>query len=262
MSVSNIIAVDTGGTFTDVVGLIDGALRIVKVPSTPADPAQAVIDGIHRLLDDSSSPPTPHTTHHTPLSTPFVLIHGSTVATNALLERKGARVALITNRGFEDVLEIGRQTRPQLYALSGHRKPPLVPRERRHGIAGRLGPRGEQLEGIDSDDLEALEAVVAGADAVAVCLLHSYANAAHEDRVGEALARLNLPVSLSHDILAEYREYERCSTTVVNAYVAPLMGRYLQRLEHDSGAARVRIMGSGGGALPVSVARRQPVHTV
>ena len=241
------VAVDTGGTFTDVIALVGGALLVLKVPSTPHDPSIAVLDGVQRILDD--------------IGGRFVLTHGSTVATNALLERKGARVALITNRGFEDVLEIGRQNRPQLYVLAGWRKPPLVDREHRIGVAGRLGPAGDVLESLDAQELSALNHKLAGVDSVAVCLLHAYANPDHEIEIAAALAGGSKPVSLSHEVLAEYREYERCSTTVVNAYVAPIMQRYLSKLE-QSGAARVRIMGSSGGTLPLRHAQEQPVHTV
>ncbi|HUG40553.1 MAG TPA: hydantoinase/oxoprolinase family protein [Longimicrobiales bacterium] len=243
----SIVAVDTGGTFTDVVALTDGALTVLKVPSTPDDPARAVLDGIRAALSPGRA---------------FVLIHGSTVATNTLLERTGARVALVTNRGFEDVIEIGRQNRPQLYAVVGHRPPPLVARDDRHGIAGRLGPDGGEIEPLDPDDLAALPARLAGADAIAVCLLHSYARPDHEERVAAALGGTGIPLSVSARLLPEYREYERTATTVVNAYIAPRMDRYLGRLAEAAGAARVRIMGSGGGAIPVERARREPVHTV
>ena len=130
---TTILAVDTGGTFTDLLLWADGALRTLKIPSTPRDPAEAVLAGSRQLLGDSE---------------PYRLLHGSTVATNGLLERKGARVVLVTNRGFEDVVEIGRQNRPQLYALVGHRPPPLVAREDRVGIGGRLGPEGEEIEAL------------------------------------------------------------------------------------------------------------------
>ena len=322
-----VIAVDTGGTFTDILCLRDGAVSRLKVPSTPADPAQAVIEGIRRVLGSSgeaggsSAPPIrpgeggggpsapalppgrpPHLSpppgrgnvgetagggvrgedlirsdepassptgegpgevpRPRPRPGPILLIHGSTVATNALLERRGARVGLVTNRGFEDVIEIGRQNRPQLYALEGRRPAPPVAREDRHGVAGRLGPRGEEEEPLDEAELATLADRLRGVDSVAVCLLHSYANPAHERAVAAALERLGVPVSVSSEILPEYREYERTATTVVNAYVAPLMDRYLERLEANAGATRVRIMGSGGGALPVARARREPVHTV
>ncbi len=243
---TSLVAVDTGGTFTDVVALVAGRLVVVKVPSTPADPAGAVLDGVRAAAPGAR----------------WVLVHGSTVATNTLLERTGARVALVTNRGFEDVIEIGRQNRPQLYALVGRRPAPLVERRDRHGVAGRLGPDGEEEEPLDAGELAVLREKVAGAESVAVCLLHSYADAGHEDRVAEALEGLGVPVSVSSRLLPEYREYERTATTVVNAYVAPRMERYLGRLAAESGAERVRVMGSGGGAIPVERARREPVHTV
>ncbi len=244
-----LVAVDTGGTFTDLVLLRDGRVETLKVPSTPADPAQAVLDGLAELLGRGRE---------------HLLLHGSTVATNALLERRGARVALVTNRGFEDVIEIGRQNRPQLYALVGHRPPPLVARDDRLGVAGRLGPDGEEVEPLDPEELSELAARVAAAEpeSVAVCLLHAYADAGHEEAVAGALEELGLPLSVSSRLLPEFREYERTSTTVVNAYVAPVMDRYLGRLAREAGARRVTIMGSNGGALPVERARREPVHTV
>ncbi len=244
-----LVAVDTGGTFTDLVLLADGRMERLKVPSTPADPSQAVLDGLARLV---------------PADTRFTLVHGSTVATNALLERRGAKVVLVTNRGFEDVIEIGRQNRPQLYALVGHRLPPLVGRDDRLGIAGRLGPTGEEVTPLDQKELAGLARRIeeCGADAVAISLLHAYADPAHERQVAASVASAGLPLSVSSELVPEFREYERTSTTVVNAYVAPLMDRYLGRLEEEAGAERVRIMGSNGGALPIARARREPVHTV
>ncbi len=264
----SIIAVDTGGTFTDVVCLDDGEITVVKLPSTPHDPAIAVLEGLRQVLEQRG--PTSGATARVagdassrgPALPDFVLVHGSTVATNALLERRGATVGLITNRGFEDIIEIGRQNRPQLYALVGTRPPPLVAREARIGIAGRLGPIGEEIEPLDEAELSELAERVAFADAIAVCLLHGYANDAHEQRVARALERTGKPVSISSQLLPEFREYERTATTVVNAYVSPVMDRYLGRLEADAGARRVRIMGSGGGAIPVQRARREAVHTI
>ncbi|HUH14163.1 MAG TPA: hydantoinase/oxoprolinase family protein, partial [Longimicrobiales bacterium] len=248
------VAVDTGGTFTDVVCVGPRGLGVLKLPSTPDDPARAVLEGVRRALaaagfDDARDA--------------FILVHGSTVATNALLERRGARVALVTNRGFEDVIEIGRQNRPRLYALVGERPPPLVAAADRHGVAGRVGPDGAEEAALDAVELEALPGRIdPEVGAVAVCLLHSYARPDHERRVGAALASLGVPVTLSCELLPEYREYERTATTVVNAYVVPLMDHYLGRLEAEAGAARVRIMGSGGGTVPVGRARREAVHTV
>jgi N-methylhydantoinase A len=250
------IAIDTGGTFTDIVLSVNGRAYVLKVASTPDDPARAAIEGMQQILESCSRALRVS-------CSPGLLIHGSTVATNALLERKGARVALITNRGFEDVIEIGRQNRPELYALSIHRPPSLVERELRFGISGRLDYRGEELSPLDDAELASLHKSLAGADAVAICLLHSYANARHEEVVKNALRKAGIThISRSSELLPEYREYERTATTVVNAYVTPLMHGYLTRLEQDSDAAAVRIMGSGGGALPVTHARREPVHTV
>jgi len=245
---TRILAVDTGGTFTDLLLLEEGRLRTLKVPSTPGDPAQAVLSGAREIMGGEVL------SHR--------LLHGSTVATNGLLERKGARVILVTNRGFEDVVEIGRQNRPQLYALVGHRPPPLVAREDRLGISGRLGPGGEEVAPLDARELSELPHRCRGADALAVVLLHSYANLMHEEAVAQALASLDLPLSVSSHLLPEYREYERTSTTVVNAYVSPMMSRYLGRLDRESGAETVQIMGSNGGAVPVERAIREPVHTV
>jgi N-methylhydantoinase A len=244
-----LLAVDTGGTFTDLVLLEAGAVRTLKVPSTPHDPSQAVLDGARALVGEGR---------------PFVLLHGSTVATNALLERRGARVALVTNRGFEDVIEIGRQNRPQLYALVGHRLPPLVERDDRLGISGRLGPDGAEIAPLDAQELARLAAELRarGADSIAVSLLHAYADPRHERAAAAALRDAGVPVTVSSELVPEFREYERTSTAVVNAYVAPIMDRYLGRLATEAGAERVRIMGSNGGARPVERARREPVHTV
>ncbi|HKJ93201.1 MAG TPA: hydantoinase/oxoprolinase family protein [Longimicrobiales bacterium] len=284
----SIIAVDTGGTFTDVIAAAGPSLRVVKVPSTPADPAQAVLEGIRRITSDANDAATPENaadpdvaTNPDEAATPssvvgrrssvaaggaaaggFTLIHGSTVATNALLERRGARVGLVTNAGFEDMIEIGRQTRPQLYALVGERPAPLVAAGDRHGVAGRLGPDGSEESPLDAAELASLAGRLGDVEAVAICLLHSYADPAHEHAVAAALEGLGVPVSVSAELLPEYREYERMATTVVNAYVTPLMDRYLGRLEAEAGATRVRIMGSAGGALPVSLARREAVQTV
>ena len=246
------VAVDTGGTFTDVLLLDGGRLRSLKLPSTPDDPSDAVLEGLRRVLDGVERE----------ADVKFVLLHGSTIATNALLERKGARVKLVTNAGFEDILEIGRQNRPQLYALVGHRPPPLVDRGDRHGIQGRMGPDGEVIEPLDPTELEALPALLAGAESVAIVLLHSYANASHEESVADAVAELDVPLSVSVRLLPEYREYERTSTTIVNAYVAPGISAYLKRLAREARAERVSIMGSNGGSLPLDRAAREPVHMV
>ncbi len=244
---TTVVAVDTGGTFTDFVVLRDGATSIHKRASTPANPAQAVLDGLEELLEPEEK---------------CVLAHGSTVATNALLERRGARTFWITNSGFEDLVEIGRQARPQLYALVGERPPPLVAAEDRIGISGRTLKDGSEESPLNDDELRSLLDRLAGAESVAIGLLHSYTNCAHEDAVAEALRELGVPITRSGRLLPEYREYERFSTALVNAYVAPLVRRYLDTLEKDSGATRVRIMASGGGTFSIQRAAGEPVHTI
>lgn len=241
------VAVDTGGTFTDFVVLRDGAISVHKRASTAANPAKAVLDGIEDILQPGEE---------------FLLAHGSTIATNALLERRGARIAWITNRGFEDLIDIGRQARPQLYALVGNRPPPLVSSADRIGIAGRILKDGTEEKPLDPTELRKLAERIEGFDSVAIGLLHSYANPAHEDAVAMSLASLEIPVTESGRLLPEYREYERFSTAVVNAYVAPLVRRYLGSLERQSGASRIRIMASGGGAFSVERAAGEPVHTI
>ncbi len=242
-----VVAVDTGGTFTDFVVLRDGATHVHKRASTPANPAQAVLDGLADLLEPEEK---------------FVLAHGSTVATNALLERRGARTYWITNSGFEDLVEIGRQARPQLYALVAERPPPLVAPEDRIGISGRTLKDGSHETPLEDGELRSLAGRLAGAESVAIGLLHSYSNCEHEDSVAETLAGLGVPVTISGRLLPEYREYERFSTALVNAYVAPLVRRYLDTLESESGATRTRIMASGGGTFSIKRAAAEPVHTI
>jgi N-methylhydantoinase A len=242
-----VVAVDTGGTFTDFVVLRGTDVAVHKRASTPANAAQAVLEGLRELIRPGED---------------FVLAHGSTVATNALLERRGARTVWITNRGFEDLIEIGRQTRPQLYALVSERAAPLVAAEDRIGMSGRILHDGSEESPLDLEELSGLAARVRDAESVAVGLLHSYANPAHEESVASTLAELGVPVTCSARLLPEYREYERFSTALVNAYVAPLVRRYLEALDRESGAARVRIMASGGGSFSVERAAREPVHTI
>jgi N-methylhydantoinase A len=215
------IGIDTGGTFTDFVVAHGSRLTSFKAPSTPHNPAEAILSGIARILADADA-------------IPFEIVHGTTVATNALLERKGARTALITTEGFEDVIEIGRQARPDLYNLMVTRPAPLVPRELRLGIGERVGPDGEILTPLDEASLtQAIQWITRykpRVESAAVCLLFSFSNPAHEQLAAQALEQIGIPVSLSHKILPEYREYERTSTVVINAYLVPLMSRYLSAL--------------------------------
>ncbi|MDQ3898678.1 MAG: hydantoinase/oxoprolinase family protein, partial [Actinomycetota bacterium] len=220
--------VDTGGTFTDVV-TADG--RVAKILSTPDDPGRAVREGLADLE-------------------PSVLAHGTTVATNALLERRGARVALVTNRGFADVIEIARQDRPSLYDLWADRPEPLVPRDLRLEVDGRLDASGHEIEPVGEPP-----AVPDGVQAVAVCLLHADLDPSHEQAVGAALP--DLDVSCSHEVSPEFREYERTVTTVVNAYLRPRCRAYLRDL--DGLAGEVLVMTSAGGLIPTGDAADLPV---
>jgi N-methylhydantoinase A len=246
------IGIDTGGTFTDFILLDEGRTLTLKLLSTPSNPSLAIIDGIEKLLRDQDCE----------------IIHGSTVATNSLLERKGAVTALITTAGFEDILEIGRQNRPKIYSFIPSRPEPLVPARLRYGINERVLHDGSVLIPLKAGELSAMADRLkrAKVETLAVCLLFSYANPAHERAVGRALRKLNIPVSLSHAILPEYREYERTSTTVVNAYLAPVMGRYLgdleKRLRRRRCRRKLRIMQSNGGAVSAGIAIREPVRTI
>ena len=246
--------VDTGGTFTDLVLVDDqGRLEIYKLPSTPDNPARAVLEGLKALAGPEAGP-----------DSGIQVVHGTTVATNAVLQRSGARTALITTAGFEDVLEIGRQNRPDLYDLAGRRPTPLIPKELRFGLSERVLYDGRVEKAADPAEVEALvrRAVDAGAETLAVCLLHSYANPDHEALTAEAARGAGLPVSASYQVLREFREYERTSTTAVNAFVAPLMARYLDRLAERVGSGKLRIMQSNGGSISVEAARAIPVRTL
>src|SRR5947207_2127922 len=244
------VGVDTGGTFTDLVLLQEGEIRVHKVLSTPDDPSQAILQGLSDLGAREN------------LST---LVHGSTVATNAVLEHEGVTTGLITTAGFRDVLEIGRQTRPHLYDLQVQKVQPLVPREWRVEVVERLNERGEILIPLDESSLEnALHTLsCAGVTSIAVSLLFSFTNPTHERRVAERARALGFAVSVSSEVLPEFREYERTSTTVLNAYIGPLMDRYLGRLEELLPPKTVlRIMQSNGGSISSQHARREAARTL
>ena len=243
-----IVGIDTGGTFTDFVLMVDGELRVHKELSTPDNPAAAIVAGLDYLGIESDD-----------------LVHGSTVATNALLEQRGARTALVTTGGFEDVLEIGRQTRQAIYDLGVTKRLTLVAADDRYGVRERVGPRGEVIIALDAASLADVASRVAAGDyeAVAICLLHAYANPEHEREVRRALeAVYDGFITASHEVLPEFREYERTSTTVVNAYVGPVMQEYLGDLSDRMPDARIRVMQSNGGSISLSAAQRFPVQTV
>ncbi|HEY3040787.1 MAG TPA: hydantoinase/oxoprolinase family protein [Pyrinomonadaceae bacterium] len=248
---SCVVGVDTGGTFTDFVFEANAQLEIFKLPSTPSDPSIAIAAGL-RAISEKTGVPLKN----------VQVVHGTTVGTNALLERRGARTALITTRGFEDVLVIGRQARPELYNLNAVRPPPLVPDSLRFGLPERVTSAGEVLQSPDAAEISALVNRIkkAKVDSVAICLLFSFVDAAHEEEIARALSALNLPLSVSHKILPEYREFERTSTVTINAYLQPLMGTYLQRLAANT--PNLRVMQSSGGSVSAFVAAEEPVRTI
>jgi N-methylhydantoinase A len=246
---------------------------MLKVFSTPADPSRAIVEAIRQITckDD------------------FILLHGTTVGTNTLLQRKGARTAMVTTHGFEDVIEIGRQARPKLYDLFFERIEPLVPKNLRFGINERTASDGEILTTPSTGELEALVDRLSAArpESIAISLLFSFANSSNELRVVKSLQSLSIPLSISHQILPEFREYERTSTVVINAYLQPVMERYLRNLEQSccrdvagnlstpsrtarmgptkpalNSAPRIFVMQSSGGITAISTAAREPVRTV
>ena len=269
------IAIDTGGTFTDCVWIEPKThrLKMLKVFSTPADPSQAIAEVLRKIVPGGN----------------FILLHGTTVGTNTLLERKGARTALVTTAGFEDAVEIGRQARPKLYDFFFDRIEPLVPADLRFGINERTASDGEILTSPTPEELRALAAQVVAAkpQSIAISLLFSFANPKNEVAIAKALAPLKVPLSVSHEILPEFREYERTSTVVINAYLQPVMQNYLHNLEGrlpatgsrlpkipsgsgpgagsrkpEAASPRIFVMQSSGGITALSAAAREPVRTV
>lgn len=245
------IAIDTGGTFTDCVYRVGGRVEVVKLPSTPVDPSRAILHVIEKVTKSGSA---------------IEVRHGTTVGTNTLLERKGARVAFVTTAGFEDTLAIGRQARPSLYDWNRHRPAPIAEEGCNLGLAERVGPDGAVLRAPSENALAKLRGDIRAmeAESIAVSLLFSFANPVHERAVASALASLGLPVSLSHQILPEFREYERAATVVLNAYLAPCMQSYIGALETSLARrqSRLSIMQSSGGILSARAAAREPVRTI
>src|SRR6266516_3594165 len=254
---SGIIGVDIGGTFTDIVSFIApqdsslevGHLHVHKVPSTPHDPAQGLLSCIAGVQ----------------VAPENVIVHGSTVATNALLERKGARAALIATEGFADILEIGRQNRPALYDLMQQRPPVIIPQQLRLELPERLDYQGTILRAPTSQDYQALLQQLANCEpeSIAISLLYAYCNPVHEQALAKLL-RSHFPdvyLTLSSELLPQFREYERTSTISVNAYVQPLMARYLNNL-HERIDGPLRIMQSSGGSISAMTAVQEPVRTI
>lgn len=298
------IAIDTGGTFTDCVWIDAEAsqLRMLKVFSTPHDPSEAIVEAISKIVHGMRAPQVGISSF--PASAPWaelILLHGTTVGTNTLLERKGARTALVTTQGFEDAIEIGRQARPKLYDFFFDRIEPLVPKGLRFGINERTAADANILSSPSAEELRELVAKLKAShpESVAISLLFSFANPKNEQQIAEALQALNVPLSVSHEILPEFREYERTSTIVINAYLQPVMQTYLENLEERSIASsriplrpqasrsgaletiantkarnpeagspkpgarpRIFVMQSSGGITALSTAAREPVRTV
>lgn len=250
------IGIDTGGTFTDFVGMDeDGRIVVTKSSTTPKELTQGILKCFQKLGFQD-------------LETVSQVLHGCTIAINTIIQQAGAKTALITTRGMRDIYEIGRENRPDTFNLFFHRPRPLVSRRWRLEVKERISAKGDVLAPLDESELVEIVALLKreAVEAVGVCFLHSYANPVHERKVGEILRR-ELPgvyLTLSHELIREIGEYERTSTTVLNSYIGPVMANYLDRLDKHLRALRFRgnllIMQSNGGCMSVEVARKQPTH--
>ena len=249
----SIVGIDIGGTFTDLVGYQNGAIITSKTSTVPADPTEGAANALRIAKCD--------------VAAMTEMLHGSTIAINTVLERSGAKTALITTEGFRDVYFMGRGNRPDAFNLFFHRPKPLVPRELTFEVRERMNAAGQVLTAMDGKAVEALGEQLSklGIEAVAICFLHGYANPAHEQAAGEILRKKypNLFVTLSHEILREFREYERTSTTALNAFVGPRVSRYLGKFEgfarEASFKGKIAIMRSNGGTMSIEQARQEPV---
>jgi N-methylhydantoinase A len=251
------VGVDVGGTFTDVVAVVDGEVCVHKTPSTPDEPEDGVVEGLTEAADAHGFAP----------GDVDFLGHGTTVATNAVLEREWADTALVTTAGVRDVLAIGRGDRPDIYDLDAATPEPVVPRDRRHEVPERLDERGAVLTELEEDAVREVARQIGDVESVAVCLLFAFEDDAHERRVAEILrAELDVPVSLSSRVRPEIREYERTTTTALNAALRPVMDDYLGALEAEVGSlgvdADLAVMQSNGGVTTAGDARERPVTTL
>lgn len=242
------IGIDIGGTFTDLVLFDRQTVRVHKVPSTPENPARAVVRGVSHFTGGGCAGNT--------------VIHGTTVATNALIERKGAKTAFVTTRGFEDIVEIGRQNRANLYDLFWEKDEGLVPRALRIGVNERMDCGGSPVFSPSGKELEKLAESVAerGAESVAVCFLHSYANPSHEKNAARAMEKLRIPVCVSSTVSPEFREYERACTTIANAYLIPAAGKYMKSLASSLDGAKIFVVQSSGGVAAPDKVADEPVR--
>jgi N-methylhydantoinase A/oxoprolinase/acetone carboxylase beta subunit len=242
------IGVDSGGTFTDIVALIDGKLGVKKTPSTPQNPSIAIYEALKEFIGKG----------------PIFIIHGTTVGTNALLEKKGGKIALLTTKGYEDIIFIGRQTRKELYSLRSQSRNYLLPSSLCFGLEERVLASGKVEKALEIKDLDPIIKILKREkiEAVAVCLLHSYSNPRHEITVMDKLAKHGLVTSVSSSLLPEHREYERTSTTTINAYLIPVMNKYLGSLERKLAGAELKIMQSNEGYISAEKARLEPIKTI
>jgi len=242
------LGIDTGGTFTDFIIYLNGKIKIKKIPSSPDNPSISIISGINKYIHSKYSP---------------FIVHGTTVATNALLEKSGSKIALITTKGFEDILQIGRQTRHHLYSLKGKPRIPLISRSNCFGLEERTNAAGEVKKEINIPELKGILNKIKQipADAVAVSLINSYADSSNEKVIKEQIRKEGLLVSVSSDILPEYREYERTIVTAVNAYLLPIISLYLDNLEHKLKNSKLRIMQSNEGYISPELAKKEPIRT-
>ncbi len=245
------LGIDTGGTFTDFVLQSAEGLATYKLPSTPDDPSRAILTGLQHFFGDQ-------------LPDDLEIVHGSTVGTNAFLERKGARTVLVTTHGFEDILFIGRQNRPRLYDFNVTRPQEIIPRSMITGVKERILYDGSILKKLGHTVGRRLRKFIREQDgeSIAVCLLHSYANAVHEQKISDYLVKTGIPVTLSSDILPEFREYERLTTTLINAYLVPVVNSCILKLTEHLGSVPLYIQQSNGGVLPAEDIGRHAIKTV
>ncbi len=253
------LGADIGGTFTDIALDVRGTIHSTKILTTPAAPEQAILDGIEIVAEQAG----------VALADIEIIIHGTTLATNALIERRGAKTAFVTTEGFRDVIEMRTENRFAQYDLNIQLPPPLIPREDRFAVKGRIGAQGQELQPLDEAALEAVADKIEaeGFDAVAIGFIHSYLNSAHEERAREILAaKLDLPISISSEVSPQMREFERFNTVCANAYVRPQMESYLARLKirlKEVGArCPVFMIHSGGGLISVETASAFPVRLI
>ncbi len=244
------VGIDTGGTFTDFVIKHGSKLLIHKIPSTPTNPSQAVLKGLKAIIPDGEGD--------------LEIIHGTTVSTNALIERKGGKVALITTKGFEDVIEIARQNRDELYNIFWEKPSTLVGKEHRYGVNERIDFKGRILKRINENEISklALKLKRGKFDSIAISLLHSYVNDKHEKIIENKLKDLGIPLSVSSKIFPEFREYERTSTVVTNSYLIPKVKKYIEDLSSGLDKTEISIMQSNGGLIKPSKASKEPVRII